>query len=39
MVEAVAVTLGPRGRNVVLESNMVHHKSLMMALQLLKRLN
>jgi chaperonin GroEL len=30
MVEAVSVTLGPKGRNVVLEKNMVLHKLLMM---------
>ena len=31
LAESVAVTLGPKGRNVVLEKNLVHHKSLMMA--------
>ena len=30
LAESVAVTLGPKGRNVVLEKNLVHHKSLMM---------
>lgn len=31
LAEAVAVTLGPKGRNVVLEKNMEHLRSLMMA--------
>jgi len=30
LAESVAVTLGPKGRNVVLEKNLVLHKSLMM---------
>ena len=38
MVEAVSVTLGPKGRNVVLEKFMGLHKLLMMELQLQKKL-
>ena len=30
LAEAVSVTLGPKGRNVVLEKNLEHRKSLMM---------
>ena len=30
MVEAVSITLGPKGRNVVLEKPMGHHRLLMM---------
>ena len=39
LAESVAVTLGPKGRNVVLEKNLVLHKSSMMGSQLLKRSN
>ncbi len=31
LADTVKVTLGPRGRNVVLEKNSVHHSSQMMA--------
>jgi len=27
LAESVAITLGPKGRNVVLEKNLEHHKS------------
>lgn len=30
LANAVKVTLGPKGRNVVLEKNLVHHLSQMM---------
>ena len=30
LAEAVSITLGPKGRNVVLGKNLVHHKLLMM---------
>ena len=33
IAEAVSITLGPKGRNVVLKKNMGHHKLLMMGLQ------
>lgn len=39
LAEAVAVTLGPKGRNVVLEKNSVRPKLWMMASPLLKKLN
>jgi len=39
LAESVAVTLGPKGRNVVLEKNLVLHKLLMMESQSLRRLN
>jgi len=28
LAEAVAITLGPKGRNVVLEKSLEHHRSL-----------
>lgn len=39
LAEAVAVTLGPKGRNVVLEKNLVRLKLSMMVSPLLKKLN
>ena len=39
VADAVKVTLGPKGRNVILEKNMVHHKSLTTVLLLQKKLN
>ena len=39
LAESVAVTLGPKGRNVVLEKNLVLHKLSMMVSQSLKRSN
>ena len=39
LADAVKVTLGPRGRNVVLEKNGERQQLLMMVSQLLKRLN
>jgi len=39
LAESVAVTLGPKGRNVVLEKNLVLHKSSMMVSQSLRRSN
>ena len=39
LAESVAVTLGPKGRNAVLEKNSVLRKLLMMVSQSLKRLN
>jgi len=38
IAEAVSITLGPKGRNVVLEKNTVHHKLLMTGLLLLEKL-
>ncbi len=39
LANAVKVTLGPKGRNVVLEKNSVHHSLQMMELPLQKKLN
>lgn len=39
VADAVKVTLGPKGRNVILEKNMAHLKSLTMVLLLLKKSN
>lgn len=39
LADTVKVTLGPKGRNVVLDKNLVHHSSQMMVLQSLKKLN
>ena len=39
LAESVAVTLGPKGRNVVLEKNLVLHKLSMTVSQSLKRSN
>lgn len=39
VADAVKVTLGPKGRNVILQKNLVHLKSLTMVLQLQKKLN
>ena len=39
VADAVKVTLGPKGRNVILQKNLVHLKSLTMVLQLQRKLN
>lgn len=39
VADAVKVTLGPKGRNVIIEKNMVLRKSLTTVLQLQKKLN
>ena len=39
VADAVKVTLGPKGRNVILQKKLVHLKSLTMVLQLQKKLN
>ena len=39
LADTVRVTIGPKGRNVILEKNTELLKSLMMALQSLKKLN
>lgn len=39
LADAVRVTLGPKGRNVVLEKNMGHHLLPMMGYQSQKKLN
>ena len=37
VADAVKVTIGPKGRNVILERNLAHLKSLMMVLLLQKK--
>jgi chaperonin GroEL len=39
LADAVKVTLGPKGRNVVIDKALVHHTSLKMVYQLLKKSN
>ena len=39
LANAVKVTLGPKGRNVIIEKNMVHLISLRMGFLLLKKSN
>ena len=39
LADTVKVTLGPKGRNVVIDNLMVHLELLKMVLQLLKKLN
>ena len=39
LANTVKVTLGPKGRNVVIDKSLVHQEQLKMVLQLQKKLN